>query len=212
VALPIPQRSITPGCSSTACGALDAAAGLPECADRAIVTTGHSQGGGLALAVAQLHGGVAVTMPNVPFLAHYRRAIQITASHPYGEIREYGGVHSDRIEQVFRTLSYLDVVNHAKRCQAAALFSVALADDIAPASTVFGAFNHYAGPSGSRSIPSRTMKVVEPGNYSRNLTIFARLPARPPDSGRSVPSAPAVPGRAELCSRSSGQPAHNPSE
>ncbi len=73
-------------------------------------------------------------MPNVPFLAHFRRAIQITASHPYGEIREYGGVHSDRIEQVFRTLSYLDVVNHAKRCQAAALFSVALADDIAPAS------------------------------------------------------------------------------
>jgi len=39
--------------------ALDAAAGLPECADRAIVTTGHSQGGGLALAVAQLHGRVA---------------------------------------------------------------------------------------------------------------------------------------------------------
>ena len=42
--------------------------------------------------------------------------------------------------------SYIDVVNHAKRAQAPALFSVGLADDITPPSTVFAAFNHYAGP------------------------------------------------------------------
>jgi cephalosporin-C deacetylase len=54
-------------------------------------------------------------------------------------------VHSDRVEAVFTTLSYVDVVNHAKRARAPALFSVGLADDITPPSTVFAAFNHYAG-------------------------------------------------------------------
>jgi len=52
-------------------------------------------------------------------------------------------VHSDKVEQVFSTLSYVDVVNHAKRATAPALFSVALTDDITPASTVFAAYNHY---------------------------------------------------------------------
>jgi cephalosporin-C deacetylase len=36
--------------------------------------------------------------------------------------------------------------HHAKRTSAAALFSVALADTITPPSTVFAAYNHYAGP------------------------------------------------------------------
>jgi cephalosporin-C deacetylase len=126
--------------------AVDAAAALPACAGRTLVTTGQSQGGGLALAAAHLHGQVSLTMPDMPFLAHFRRATEITDSHPYGEIREYCSVHRDEVDQVFATLSYLDVVNHAKRCRARALFSVALADDIAPPSTVFAAFNHYAGP------------------------------------------------------------------
>ena len=50
------------------------------------------------------------------------------------------------MNQAFATLAYLDVVNHAKRAGAAALFSVGLADIITPPSTVFAAFNHYAGP------------------------------------------------------------------
>ena len=37
-------------------------------------------------------------------------------------------------------------MNHAKRTAVPALFSVGLLDDITPASTVFAAFNHYAGP------------------------------------------------------------------
>ena len=117
-----------------------AAQGLP------LVTTGGSQGGGLAIVAAHLADDVRATMPDVPFLAHPRRAVEVTDSHPYEELAEYCRVHSDRVEAVFRTLSYIDVVNHAKRAQAPALFSVGLADDITPPSTVFAAFNHYAGP------------------------------------------------------------------
>ena len=82
----------------------------------------------------------------MPFLAHPRRAVQITDTRPYGELIEYCSVHSDAVEQVFATLSYVDVVNHARRATVPALFSVGLIDDITPPSTVFAAYNHYAGP------------------------------------------------------------------
>jgi cephalosporin-C deacetylase len=126
--------------------AVDAARQHPAAAERPLVTTGASQGGALALAAAHLAGGVRATLPDVPFLAHPRRAVEVTDTRPYGELVKYCSVHSDRVEQVFRTLSYVDVVNHARRCAAPALFSVGLIDDVTPASTVFAAYNHYAGP------------------------------------------------------------------
>lgn len=85
-------------------------------------------------------------MPDLPFLAHFRRAVSITDSSPYGELIAYLSVHPDRVDRVFETLSYIDVVNHARRLQVPTLFSVGLVDDITPASTVFAAFNHYGGP------------------------------------------------------------------
>ena len=110
-----------------------------------MVTTGGSQGGGLAIAAAHLAGDVRATMPEVPFLAHPRRAVEVTDSHPYVELTEYCAVHRDRVAQVFATMSYVDVVNHAKRARSPALFSVGLTDQITPPSTVFAAYNHYAG-------------------------------------------------------------------
>jgi cephalosporin-C deacetylase len=125
--------------------ALDALRAHPA-ADNGVVVTGASQGGALTLAAAALAGGVRAVLPDVPFLANIRRAVDITGSRPYGELIEYCALHNDRIGQVFRTLSYFDVVNHAKRLTAPALFSVGLIDDITPPSTVFTAYNHYAGP------------------------------------------------------------------
>ena len=81
----------------------------------------------------------------MPFLAHPRRAVTITDAHPFGELIEYCSVHSDRVDRVFATLSYIDAVNHARRATAPALFSVGLIDEVTPASTVFAAYNHYAG-------------------------------------------------------------------
>jgi cephalosporin-C deacetylase len=125
--------------------AVAAVRGWPAAAGLPVVTTGASQGGGLAIAAAHLAGDVAAAMPDVPFLAHPRRAVDVTDAHPFGELAEYCRVYPDRVDQVFATLAYIDVVNHAKRALAPTLFSVALADIIAPPSTVFAAFNHYAG-------------------------------------------------------------------
>ena len=111
-----------------------------------IVLRGSSQGGGVALAAAALADGVAGLLSDVPFLCHIRRGAEIGAEDPYAEIARFLRVHRDRTDQVFRTLSYVDGVNFAARATAPALFSVALMDEICPPSTVYAAYNRYAGP------------------------------------------------------------------
>ena len=125
---------------------VDAARSHPVAAGRPIVATGISQGGGLALAATHLAGDLDGVMTDAPFLAHPRRAVEVTNSRPYGELIEYCSLYPERVDDVFATLSYVDVVNHAKRASAPALFSVGLIDEITPPSTVFAAYNHYAGP------------------------------------------------------------------
>ncbi|MCA9944129.1 MAG: acetylxylan esterase [Anaerolineales bacterium] len=110
-----------------------------------IAVTGHSQGGGITLAVAGLDTAVSIAMPDAPFLCHYRHATEIVDTQPYNEITRFCLTHRDQIQTVFNTLSYFDGVNFAARAKAQALFSVALMDDICPPSTVYAAYNHYAG-------------------------------------------------------------------
>jgi cephalosporin-C deacetylase len=126
--------------------AIDAITQYQGTAGRPVVTTGRSQGGGLSVAAAHLTGKAAAVLPDVPFLAHPRRAVDVTDSYPYYELAEYCKVRPDQVDRVFGTLSYVDVVNHGKRVTAPALFAVGLTDTITPPSTIFAAFNHYAGP------------------------------------------------------------------
>lgn len=111
-----------------------------------VSVTGGSQGGGITLAVAGLVPGLAAAMPDVPFLCHFTRATEIIDTYPYREIVHFCQRHRHQVETVFRTLSYFDGMNFAARAQAPALFSVGLMDDTCPPSTVYAAYNHYAGP------------------------------------------------------------------
>jgi cephalosporin-C deacetylase len=126
--------------------AVDAARDHPLVDPRQVVVTGKSQGGGVALAVAGLAPDLAAAMVDVPFLCHWRRAIEVTDNDPYHELTAYLAVHRSRADAVIETLSYVDGLNFATRASSPALFSVGLMDDICPPSTVFAAFNHYAGP------------------------------------------------------------------
>jgi cephalosporin-C deacetylase len=130
--------------------AVEAAKSFPAVDPERIAITGGSQGGGITIAVGGMEPGVSIVMPDVPFLCHYRRAMEITDSAPYSEIVEYCKRHRDKIETVFDTLSYFDGLNFAARCNSQALFSVGLMDLICPPSTVFAAYNHFAGPKGIR--------------------------------------------------------------
>jgi len=125
--------------------AVDAVRTLPMIDPAKVSVLGFSQGGGLALAVAGLVPDTAACFPFVPFLCDFPRAITITDREPYREIGRYLAVHRDLSESVQRTLGYFDGVNFAVRGRAPAYFSTALMDATCPPSTVFGAFNAYAG-------------------------------------------------------------------
>jgi cephalosporin-C deacetylase len=112
-----------------------------------VVVAGASQGGGLALAAAALvPDQVAAVLCDVPFLCDFPRATRVAPGDPYGEIVRYLKAHRDRVDDVFRTLSYFDAAVLGRRASAPALFSVALMDEICPPSTVFAAFQAYGGP------------------------------------------------------------------
>jgi cephalosporin-C deacetylase len=106
-----------------------------------IAVTGGSQGGGITIAAAALVPDVQAVMPDVPFLCHYRRAVELVDTFPYTEITLYLSIYRDHADTVWHTLSYFDGVNFASRIHASALFSVGLMDMVCPPSTVFAAYN-----------------------------------------------------------------------
>jgi cephalosporin-C deacetylase len=126
--------------------AIEAARSHPAVDPARVAVTGGSQGGGISIAVAGLVPDVAGVMTDVPFLADFRRAITITDEDPYTEIARYLKAHRDHTDRVLETLSYFDVAILGRRANAPALFSVGLMDEVCPPSTVYGAFNEYAGP------------------------------------------------------------------
>jgi len=133
--------------------AIDAARSHPAVDASRIAVTGGSQGGGITIAAAGLVPDVTAALPDVPFLCHYRRATELVDMFPYKEIAEYCHTHRDKIDTVFTTLSYFDGVNFAARSQAKALFSTALMDQVCPPSTVFAAYNHWAGEKDIKVYP-----------------------------------------------------------
>jgi cephalosporin-C deacetylase len=125
--------------------AVEAVRAHPAVDTSRVAVTGGSQGGGIALAVAGLVRDVAAVAADVPFLCDFPRATTISDADPYGEIVRYLKVHRDHVDQAFRTLSYFDGAILGTRAAAPALFSVGLMDRICPPSTVYAAYNRYAG-------------------------------------------------------------------
>ncbi|MBI5960863.1 MAG: acetylxylan esterase [Chloroflexi bacterium] len=123
--------------------AVEAAQQHPDVDTTRIAVTGASQGGGICIAVSGLiPDQVAVSMPSVPFLCHFKRAIGLTDKHPYEEITRYLSVHRDRESVVYDTLAYFDGMHFAARTQAKSQYATALMDTICPPSTVFAAYNY----------------------------------------------------------------------
>jgi cephalosporin-C deacetylase len=137
--------------------AVEAARSHPTVDPSRVAVSGGSQGGGISLAVAGLMPDLAAVLPDVPGLCNFRRATTIINNAPYSEIANFCKTHRDKVEKVFKTLSYFDGMNFAVRANAPALFSVGLMDDICPPSTVYAAYNHYAGP--------KQIKVYEFNNH-----------------------------------------------
>jgi cephalosporin-C deacetylase len=125
--------------------ALDLLAARPEVDASRIAVTGGSQGGALSLAVsALLPDRMKLSMPDVPFLCDFRRAIAITPNGPYPEIVKYLKQNPGAQETAIRTLSYFDNLNLAPLIRCRTIISNGLWDDVCPPSTVFAVFNHLS--------------------------------------------------------------------
>jgi cephalosporin-C deacetylase len=155
--------------------AIETARAHPAVDAARVAVAGISQGGGIAVAMSALVPDVAATMPDVPFLCHFRRATEVTDAPPYQEISRYCVVHRDKVDQVFATLAYFDGVNFATRARCPALFSVGLMDEICPPSSVFAAYNHFAGPKQIRAWRYNHHEGGGPYQSEEKLRFMARL-------------------------------------
>jgi cephalosporin-C deacetylase len=109
-----------------------------------IALTGGSQGGGLTLATAALASdkGVVAAMPDVPFLCHFERAVEVCLNGPYQELVNLWKMRPRAVQDHYSTLSYFDCMNLASRITCPILMSVALLDTMCPPSTGFAVYNH----------------------------------------------------------------------
>ncbi|WP_308466959.1 acetylxylan esterase [Rathayibacter soli] len=155
--------------------AVDAARSLDIVDSDRVVIMGGSQGGGITLAAAGLIPNVAAAFAYVPFLCDFPRATVITDNHPYKEIGNYLAVHRDEVASAHEVLSYFDGVNFAKRAHAPAWFTTALMDETCPPSTVFGAFNNYAGPKEITVWPYNNHEGGQSDDDARAIAILRDL-------------------------------------
>lgn len=125
--------------------AIDAARQLDRVDGDRIAVKGGSQGGALAIAASAFSPFVRAALVRVPFLADFPRAVTITDAYPFREITDWLRVHRTRAEKAFATLAYFDSSTLATLARVPGDFTVGLMDDITPPSTVFAAYNAWAG-------------------------------------------------------------------
>lgn len=127
-----------------ACRAVDFLRGRPEVDSDRIGVTGHSQGGGLTVAVAALRPEIKAAAAGAPFLCGFLDAIALTDTYPYQEIADYLRMNPDSRGQVANTLAYFDGINLARRITCPVIVSVGLQDSTCPPETGYAMFNAIA--------------------------------------------------------------------
>jgi cephalosporin-C deacetylase len=110
-----------------------------------ICVAGASQGGGLALAVSALDERPKFTLAEIPFLCHYRRAIEWAEEFKpitYIEFTAFIKRFPELADKMYSTLSYFDNMNLCDRIKNKTIMSVAMKDMVCPPSTNFAVYNN----------------------------------------------------------------------
>ncbi len=119
-----------------------------------IAVEGASQGGALSYATAALDNKrVKLCVAAVPFLSDFRHYFQV-ADWPGNEFFNYVEKNPNTtIDQVYNTLSYIDIKNLAGWIKCPVLMSVGLFDDTCPPRINFAAYNNLNCPKEYRIYP-----------------------------------------------------------
>jgi len=133
----------------------------PEVDTARVAVEGSSQGGALTFATAALDNTrIKACAPQVPFLSDFKDYFQV-AIWPGNEFDEL--VENEKKmtwDEVYNTLSYIDIKNLAGWIKAPMIMGVGLADDVCPPHINFAAYNqvkpekHYiVYPSSGHGLP-----------------------------------------------------------
>ena len=106
--------------------------------------TGCSQGGGLALAASALGQRAKLTISEIPYLCHFRRAVEWTEEFKNITYLEFINIikrYPERKDEMFKTLSYFDNLNLCSWIKNRVIISCAMKDIVCPPSTIFAVHN-----------------------------------------------------------------------
>lgn len=117
----------------------------PQILPEKIAVLGASQGGGTSLIMAALEPRIALCMPAVPSYCCWEKRI-FTRTASGGDLAKYIQRFPERMEQVFRTMSYFDALNHVEKIQCPVKMQISLQDEAAPADCAFAAYNRIISP------------------------------------------------------------------
>lgn len=110
---------------------------------------GASQGGGLSIACAALNKEIKEVFACYPFLSDYKRLFDIPFQMgAYGEINQYfkfSDPFHEKEENIFDTLSYIDIQNFASNMNCELTMFTGLMDDICAPSSQFAFYNKFKG-------------------------------------------------------------------
>jgi len=155
--------------------ALELLASRAEVDASRLAITGGSQGGAIALAVSALSDRPKLSLPDVPFLCDFRRAINITPQNPYPEIIRYLKQNPGQFERLIKTLSYFDNMNLAPWIKCRTIISNGLWDDICPPSTIYAAYNHIGAEKEMHDYPYHGHEVAYEHRELQYRSIIAAL-------------------------------------
>ncbi len=138
-----------------------------------VAVEGGSQGGALSFATAALDNmRIDLCVPHVPFLSDFRDYFKV-AGWPGGEFRQYFEDHPEISEDdIFKTLSYIDIKNLAPWIKAPVLMSIGLMDQTCPPHINFAAYNQLDVPKEYIVYPYAGHGL--PGEYYNTMMEFIR--------------------------------------
>jgi cephalosporin-C deacetylase len=126
--------------------AIDFLADREEIDIKRLCVAGISQGGGLSLATAALDDRPKLCISEMPYLCHFKRAVEWAEPADKGTYLEIASLirrgYPDREDDIYKTLSYFDNLNLCGNIKARTIMTCALKDIICPPSTVFAVYNN----------------------------------------------------------------------
>ena len=109
-----------------------------------VFAQGESQGGALTLVAASLDSRIKAIAPSAPFLSDYKDYFRL-AGWPGDPIMDAAREKGISEEEIYKTLSYFDVMNFTDMIVCPVIMAIGLQDPVCPPHTNFAGYNNIKG-------------------------------------------------------------------